>query len=58
MTADPGNFEKSLKELSLEGIILLQGLLAQRALQIIVEQKPKADTVKDRLLKPEKRILL
>lgn len=57
MTADPGNFEKSLKELSLEGIILLQGLLAQRALQIIVEQKPK-DTVKNRLLKPEKRILL
>lgn len=55
---DFSSFETSLKELSLEGIILIQGLLAQRALQILSEQKAKTDTVKDKLLKPEKRILL
>lgn len=55
---DFSSFEKSLKELSLEGIILIQGLLSQRALQLISEQKTKADTVKDKLLKPEKRLLL
>lgn len=54
---DFSSFEKSLKELSLEGIILIQGLLSQRALQLISEQKT-TDTVKDKLLKPEKRILL
>lgn len=55
---DFSSFEKSLKELSLEGIILIQGLLSQRALQLISEQKPKPETVKDKLLKPEKRLLL
>lgn len=37
------DFESSLKKLSLEGIIVIQGLLAQRALELIA--KPKQDVI-------------
>jgi len=47
-------FEESLKKLSLEGIILIQGLLAQRALELLSEKKkPK----KEAILKPSKLIV-
>jgi hypothetical protein len=49
-------FENSLKELSLEGIILIQGLLAQRALELLTQTKK--DTPKDVILKPERRVIL
>lgn len=39
------SFEESLKELSLESIILIQGLLAQRALELITK-KNESELVK------------
>lgn len=48
-------FEESLKSLSLEGIILIQGLLAQRALELLSQ---KQSPMKEAILKPERRVLL
>lgn len=45
-------FEESLKKLSLEGIIVIQGLIAQRALELISKPKPK-----DVIAKPPRIIL-
>ena len=44
MTDFQSNFEKSLKALDLQAIVLVQGLLAQRALEILTE-KPKIEKI-------------
>jgi len=44
------NFEKSLESLDLQGLILVIGLLAQRALVVMSEDKKP----KSKLLKPSK----
>lgn len=48
-------FEESLKQLDLQGIILIQGLLAQRALELIMAEKEAKTPA---ILKPEAKIVL
>lgn len=38
------DFEKSLKSLSLEGVIAIIGLLSQRALELMAIEKTKVET--------------
>jgi hypothetical protein len=45
-------FDNSLKQLDLQGIILLQGLLSQRAIELMMQ--PKEDEKKSSILLPEK----
>jgi hypothetical protein len=48
-------FQKSLEELDLQGIILLQGLLAQRALQLMTQPKEARPSA---IIQPEKALVL
>lgn len=47
------DFEKSLKALDLQGLILVMGLLCQRALEVIAEQKSEP-----KIKVPEKKLIL
>jgi hypothetical protein len=42
---DQSKFQKSLEALDLQGLILLQGLLAQRALQLLTQSQPEKKIV-------------
>lgn len=43
---DPEKFQKSLEALDLQGITVLQGLLAQRALELMAALKPESKILK------------
>lgn len=48
-------FEESLKQLDLKGIILIQGLLSQRAIELMLTEEDKKPL--PTILLPEKKLI-
>lgn len=51
---NPSEFEKSIKKLSLPSVIILIGLLSQRAMELFAESNKKMND----LIKPDKTLIL
>jgi len=47
------SFQDSLEKLDLQGIVLIQGLLAQRALELMAKPKPES-----KIVTPDKSLIV
>lgn len=54
---DKNNFDEALNNLDLLGVMMVQGVLVNRALKLIYEQK-ETEAAKSKILTPDKRIIL
>lgn len=54
---DNNKFDEALNNLDLLGVMMVQGVLVNRALKLIYEQK-EAETTKSKVLTPNKGLIL
>lgn len=52
------SLDEALNNLDLHGVIMIQGLLVNRALKLLHEQSKEAETAKSNLLVPTKGLIL